>query len=101
MRAFALLSTMAIRGFTGVIWGSAYLASHRQQLANDVPAFIEGVIADWESESEKHEIRSTWAAHVENRHTGQSGMQPVKFLSDSTNLNIIFLEIRLIYISSF
>lgn len=87
----AVLLAIAVRGFHGTIWVASFTSTHLQMLANDFPKFVKELNAAYDEEC-GFESRSTWACHIEGRHTSQSGHHPIQALKE-LSVQESFLEL--------
>ena len=79
-----ILLCLLVRGFDGTIWMALHCIELRHLLATDLASFVRHVIRNHRKESLFH-ARHTWAAHIENRHTAQSGLHPILALLNAHN----------------
>ena len=86
-----LLLAMLVRGYDGTQWFCIASIEFREALATDFSRFLALVLADHASDS-LLELSHTWAAHIESRHTSQSGKHPLQALL-SAQVQIDFLDI--------
>ena len=89
--AIFLLVVCGVRGFHGTTWAGVQFTDHVTMFANDVPGMFAFLLSSHDEETleEDHE---TWAAHIENRHTGQSGRHPLEALQ-YTHVRSAFMEV--------
>ena len=78
-QALVILLLGLIRGRDGVCFVSVVFSERMQMLERDLPGIVRVLLQEHEEQSE-YEEEDTWASHIEGRHTGHSGMHPIRAL---------------------
>ena len=78
VQALVLIILALVRGRDGVCFVSCFLANCPQLLETNFNQVVRGILNGHAEQSDGEE--ASWAAHIEHRHTGQSGMHPIRAL---------------------